>query len=115
MNRTEFIGNLTADPEQRAVSDTAAVTNFTVAVNERTRTGTITTFYRVSAWGKLGDVCRDNLHKSSKVRVSGTVSARAFIGQDGNPRASLEVRAREVEFLTPRPRDNDGTEYAPMN
>ena len=34
--------------------------------------------------------------------VVGTVSASAYTGNDGVARASLEVQAEDIEFLTPR-------------
>lgn len=42
------------------------------------------------------------LSKGKKVAVVGEVSASAYQGQDGTPRASLNVLAREIEFLSPR-------------
>ena len=42
------------------------------------------------------------LDKGKKVCVTGPVRASAYMGQDGAPRASLEMTALEVEFLTPK-------------
>lgn len=101
MNSLHIIGNLTHDPESRAVQD-RTVCNFTVAVNRRPkREGQPEAdFFRVAAWGKLGENCQKFLAKGRKVAVHGTVSARAYTAQDGNARASLEVFASDVEFLS---------------
>ena len=59
-------------------------------------------FFRVSAWGERGDVCAKYLSKGKKVAVIGTVSVHVYQTRNGDPAASLEVNAQEVEFLTPR-------------
>ena len=43
--------------------------------------------------------------------VSGTVSASSFMGQDGQPRASLDLTARDIQFLT-RADDGAGGNYS---
>lgn len=103
MNRLTIIGNLTRTPEARATADGNTVTVFTVAVNRGDRNGhPMADYVRVSAWNKLGENCGRYLDKGKKVCVTGPVRASAYLGQDGTPRASLEMTAREVEFLTPR-------------
>ena len=103
MNRLTIIGNLTRAPEVRTAADGNTVTVFTVAVNRGDRNGhPMADYVRVSAWNKLGENCGRYLDKRKKVCVTGPVRASAYLGQDGTPRASLEMTAREVEFLTPR-------------
>ena len=103
MNRLTIIGNLTRAPEARATADGNTVTAFTVAVNRGSKNGhPVADFIRVSAWNKLGENCEKYLDKGKKVCVTGPVRASAYMGQDGAPRASLEMTALEVEFLTPK-------------
>ena len=97
-------GNLTKDPELRTTRDGDSVCSFTIAVNRR-RTAQAgqpeADFFRVTAWRQLGENCAKWLIKGNKVSVVGTVSASAYMGNDGQPRANLEVTANEVEFLSP--------------
>ena len=107
MNRLFIIGNLTRDPELRSTPSGAQVCDFTVAVNRRSRRDAQNgqpdaDFFRVSAWNQLGENCAKYLTKGRKVCVIGSVSVRTYQGSDGNTRASLEVMANDVEFLTPR-------------
>ncbi|MCR5808768.1 MAG: single-stranded DNA-binding protein [Clostridiales bacterium] len=105
MNKLTIIGNLTADPELRTIPSGINVCTFTVAVNRRynsNKDDRQTDFFRVAAWRQLGENCARFLTKGKKVCVVGEVSARAFEGKDGTLRASLEVTADEVEFLSPR-------------
>jgi single-strand DNA-binding protein len=109
--QTIIIGNLTRDPELRYSQAGVAVADFTVAVdrvwtdrntNERRKE---TEYFRVSAWRSLAENCHTYLKKGSQIMVAGRISASAFTGQDGEPRASLELTALDVQFLGRREDD----------
>ena len=107
MNKLTIIGNLTRDPELRTTSAGVNVCDFTVAVNRRQRRDAQNgqpeaDFFRVSAWRERGELCAKYLAKGRKVCVVGPVSVRTYTGNDGTTRASLEVTADEVEFLSSR-------------
>ena len=99
MNKIVIIGNLTGTPELRVTQSGLSVCQFTVAVNGK-RKDDGATFFRVTAWRALGEPCHKYLDKGRKVMVCGAVSASAYTGRDGKPRASLEVTAEDVEFLS---------------
>lgn len=102
MNKLTIIGNLTRDPESRTTENEKTVCNFTVAVNRRRTQQNQqpeADFFRVAAWGKLGESCQKFLTKGRKVCVVGPVSVRTYQAQDGTTRANLEVHAEDVEFL----------------
>ena len=103
MNRLTIIGNITADPQSHATQDGKNVCNFSVAVNRRQRREgqPEADFFRVAAWRQLGENCQKFLAKGRKVCVVGPVSVRTYQAQDGSTRASLEVTAEDVEFLSP--------------
>lgn len=104
MNQCTIIGNLTHEPEMKKTQNDVPVCTFTVAVNRRKRGENEqgeADFFRVTAWRKLGENCAQYLHKGKKVSVSGTISARAYTGKDGQAHASLELTAQDVEFLSP--------------
>lgn len=103
-----LIGNLGRDPEMRYTPTGVPVTSFTVAVNRRW-TGQDgqqqdkTTWFRVTAWRKLAENASQYLTKGSKVLVIGTVEEpQAYIDREGQPRASLEVTAQDIRFLSTR-------------
>lgn len=102
MNKLTIIGNLTADPTSNIVND-KTVCNFTVAVNRRRKVEgqPDADFFRVAAWNKTGENCQKYLAKGRKVSVVGPVSVRTYQAQDGSTRASMEVIAEDVEFLSP--------------
>ena len=109
MNKLTIIGNLTSDPELRTTQTGVSVCTFTVAVNRR-RFGQNqgqpeADFFRVTAWRQLGENCQKYLAKGRKVCVMGPVSVQTYEGKDGQVRASLEVTADDVEFLSSRQDD----------
>lgn len=111
MNKLFIIGNLTRDPELRSTRDGIAVCSFTVAVNRRQKSAEAgkpdADFFRVTAWRALGESCGKYLQKGRKVGVTGSVSVNTYTAQDGSFRASMEVVADDVEFLSPK------SEFAP--
>lgn len=112
-----IVGNLGNDPQMRYTPSGQAVCNFSVATNRRYTNSNgqqvdETTWFRVSTWGKLAEVCNQYLRKGRKVLVEGrlipdpaTGGPRVWTGNDGQPRASFEVTALEVKFLSSRAED----------
>ena len=121
MNSLTVIGNLTRDPELRSTSAGIPVCSFTVAVNRRKASNAEAgqqpeaDFFRVSAWRQLGELCARYLAKGRKVCVIGSVTVNTFTGSDGTTRASLEVNADQVEFLSPRGEGSEGSAPVPVN
>ena len=102
MNKLIIIGRLTADPEKREAvtqNGSQAVCNFSVAVNRKTRNGDFTEYFRVSCWNKQAENAYKYLRRGSQVCVTGPVTARAYAGNDGTLRASMEISAVDIEFL----------------
>ena len=109
-----IVGNLGRDPEMRYTPSGKPVTSFSVATNwqytnNAGETIKETIWFRVSAWGKQAETCNQYLKKGNKVLIEGRLTAdpatggpRIWTAQDGQPRASFEVTANTVRFLTPR-------------
>ena len=113
MNKLTIIGNLTENPQSRAVTTSdgsRTVCNFNVATNRVVRGQKRTTYFRVSCWGKQAENAMKYLLKGRKVAVIGPVEASAYTAQDGSARARLEVQAEEIEYLSSR---QDSGEQAP--
>ena len=103
MNKLTIIGNLTRDPELRTTQQGLNVCDFTVAVNRRGQNSQQEAdYFRVTAWRQLGENAAKYLAKGRKVAVVGSVSVHTYTGNDGTTRASLEVNADDVEFLSSR-------------
>jgi single-strand DNA-binding protein len=107
-----IVGNLGGDPQMRYTPTGKAVTNFNVAVNstkvdQTTGEATeIATWFHVSTWEKLAELCNEFLSSGRQVLVKGklvgdpaTGGPRIWTDQNGKPRASFEIKASEVIFL----------------
>lgn len=116
MNKLTIIGNLTRDPELRTTTSGLQVCTFTVAVNRRKSDNQANEadFFRVTAWRQLADICSRYLAKGRKVAVVGAVSVSTYTGNDGQTRATLEVTADDIEFLTPRTEAGESSAFDAM-
>ena len=95
-----LIGNLGRDPELRYSASGVAFTNFSVATS-RSWTGQDgqrqekTVWFRVSVWDRQAEACNQYLTKGQRVLVVGEMEEPyVFTDQEGNSRASLQVRAQ---------------------
>ena len=101
MNKLIICGNLTRDPETKAAQDGTSMCVFTIAVNRSTRKpGEEPQYFRVSTYSKLAENCAKYLAKGRKIIAVGELTLREYTGRDGQMRASLDVRANEVEFIS---------------
>ena len=102
---TIVIGHLGDDPKMKYTQTGQAVTDFSIATTRKWKSADgenkeKTTWFRVSAWGKTAELCNQYLAKGRLVLVEGEIEASAFADKTtGQPRASLELRARNVRFL----------------
>jgi single-strand DNA-binding protein len=109
-----IVGNVGRDAEMRYTPSGAAVASFSVATNRQYTASSgeqikETVWFRISAWGKQAEVCNQYVKKGMKVLVEGRLTAdqgtggpRIWTGNDGSPRASFEVTAQTVRFLSSR-------------
>jgi single-strand DNA-binding protein len=109
-----IVGNVGKDPEMRYTPSGSAVTSFSVATSHQYTNNNgekikETSWFRVSAWGKQAETCNQYLKTGSKVLVEGRLTCdpatggpRIWQAQDGSSRASFEVSASTVRFLSSR-------------
>lgn len=115
MNRADIIGNLTRDPEVKTVTTKNGETTkctFTIAVNNRRRGSNEqndATFFRITAWGSLGANCAKYLTKGKRCWVTGEISASAYLNKNGEAACSIEIKAEDIEFLSPADQTRNST------
>ncbi len=116
MNTLHIIGNLTANPKSRVVNTangTSTVCDFTVATNRYVKGKKVAEYFRVTLWERAADNAMKYLTKGRKVAVTGPVEGRPYMGNDGKPRVSMEIRqVKEIEYLSSRAED-EGDQEAP--
>lgn len=112
-------GNVGQDPELQYTKDGIAVCTISVAVNkkwtnaagekeERTR------WYRVTCWRRLAEVVCQYVKKGSSVLVEADdIAASPYLNREGEARASLDINARDVQFLSPSGGTSNEPDFTP--
>jgi single-strand DNA-binding protein len=103
VNKVILIGNLGADPEMRYTASGMAVAKFRIATTERfkDRQGNMqerTEWHRVTAWGKLAEICGQYLSKGKQVYIEGRIRSDTW-EQEGVKRYSYEIIANTMQML----------------
>ena len=103
LNRALLIGNLTRDPELKALPSGNQVTNFGIATNRvyRDRDGNkqeTTEFHNIVVFGRQAETCAQYLKKGQSVLIEGRIQTRSWDGQDGQKRYRTEIVADRVQF-----------------
>ena len=103
MNKFQFMGRLTRDPETRVIPNSnTQVTTFSIAVNRRfaDQNGERKTdFFNLTAFGKLAEFCSKYYRKGQQVLVEGRIQNRTWDDQNGQKRYITEVVADNIQFL----------------
>ena len=111
-----LVGNLGRDPELRYTPDGTPVCNFSVACNRKWTNkdgskGEQVTWFRITTWRRMAEVCNEYLSKGRQVLVEGRLTPdesgnpRTFKRNNGEAGASYEVTAQTVKFLGGTPVD----------
>lgn len=110
-----LIGNLGGEPTMRYTPTGAPVASFSLAVNkswigEDGQRHEKTTWFKVTAWRKLAETVTEYLKSGNRVLVVGEVEkASAYTDREGNLRATIEVTAQTVRFMTPKSENGGST------
>lgn len=116
LNKAIVIGNLTRDPEQKALPSGMAVTTFSVATNRvwKDKDGNKqenADYHNIVVFGRQAETTARYLSKGSSVLVEGRMQTRSWDGQDGQKRYRTEIVADRVQFGPRR----DGAAPAPSS
>ncbi len=104
-NKVIVVGNLGRDPELRYTPQGTAVCSFSVATSEKRRDKAgefqeLTTWFRVTLWGKQAEVASKYLVKGKPVYVEGRLRVEEYTDRDGKSRYSLELNASDMQFIS---------------
>jgi single-strand DNA-binding protein len=113
-HQVQIIGHLGKDPELKFTPSGVSLCKFSVASNrtkkvEGGQPEKITTWWNITVWRAQAEACNQYLKKGSQVLVEGILgqnefgSPKVWTTGEGQPRASFEVDARSVKFLSGGP------------
>lgn len=103
LNKAIIIGNLTRDPELKALPSGIQVASLSVATNRvwKDQNGAkqeATDYHNVVVFGRQAETAAQYLKKGSSVLVEGRMQTRSWDGQDGKKQYRTEVVADRVQF-----------------
>ncbi len=105
-NKITVVGHLGRDPVLRYTPQGTAVCDFSVATSERRSGGgeaqDITTWFKITLWGKQAEVANQYLSKGKQVYIEGRLRQTEYTDREGMKRTSLEVNATDIQFLGAR-------------
>ena len=103
INKALIYGNLTRDPEAKALPNGTAVTSFSVATNRvyKDKNGAkqeSTDFHNIVSFGRQAEVVAQYLRKGSGVYVEGRIQTRSWDDKDGTKKYRTEIVADTIQF-----------------
>ena len=107
INKAILVGNLGRDPEVSYTPSGMAVAKFSIATSERWKdknTGEMqerTEWHRITAFGRLGEICGEYLSKGRQVYIEGRIQTSSW-EKDGITRYTTEIIASDMKMLGTR-------------
>lgn len=110
LNRVQLIGNLTADPELKELTEGRKVCNFTVATsrswrNDKGDKTEVSEFHPIVVWGKLAEIAHQYLKKGKKIYVEGRMETNSWEDDQAIKRYKTSVVADNFIMLSPKAPD----------
>lgn len=111
MNKFQFLGRLTRDPETRVMQNSInKVTNFTLAVNRRFADANgerKVDFFNLTTFGKLAEFCEKYYKKGQQVLVEGRINTRSYEDKEGAKKYTTDFIVEEAYFADSRKETED--------
>ena len=113
MNKFQFMGRLTRDPEVRttAAATQTQVVAFSIAVNRRfpdSNGERQADFFNLTAFGKTAEFCSKYFKKGNQVLVEGRIQNRTWEDQTGQKRYFTDYIVEQAYFAESK-RDSNGS------
>jgi single-strand DNA-binding protein len=118
MNKAILYGNLTRDPELKALPTGFQITTFGLATNRKTKKGEdwvdIAEFHHIVVLGNQAESCSRYLKKGDRALIEGRIQTRSWEHEEKGKQYRTEIVAERVIF-GPRtaPKDPDGVDQRP--
>ena len=101
-NKVVLVGNLGQDVELKYTKSGTAVTEISLAINERRKQGEEyvddTTWVSVVLWGRQAEVCSEYCSKGDALLIEGRLTVDKW-EQDGQKRSKTKVTANSMQML----------------
>ena len=117
LNKIQLIGRLGKDPDFRTTPNNKQVCTFSLAVDHRWKdqkgeAKSVTDWFNIEAWGKLGGICQQYLHKGHLVYLEGRMKTDKY-DHNGVTRFFTKVVLSSMQMLERRDTDGEEPHVAP--
>ena len=114
LNRVQLIGRLGKDPESHSTPTGKKVAHFSLAVSNRWKSAEgeakeNTEWVNIEAWGRLGEICAQYLHKGSLVYLEGRLKTDKYEDKGGETKYYTKVVALAMQMLDKKAGDEPET------
>ncbi len=99
LNICTFTGRLTKEPEVRVLDSGMTICRITLAVNRRYKDREDTLFLECSIFGTMAETLSPLLKKGMKVAVSGRLTQRKWMGEDGIQRTGISLYVNDLALV----------------
>ena len=103
-------GGVVSLPELKYTSDGLAYTRFAVANSSITfkngQKSEEVSYFDISCWGKLAEICTSYLKKGKRIIVSGKLKQSRWKAEDGKTRSNIKIIAQDIKFLPAKKRQD---------
>lgn len=107
-NRIELIGRLGQDPDLKYTRTGKAVVNISLATNEKSGQGEVTSWHRVTFWEKKAEAIAQYCQKGSRIRIAGTLGYRKYTDSNGIEKIAAEIDGQEMTLLDSKENNGGG-------
>jgi len=102
LNKAIIVGNLTRDPEKKALPSGVSVTSFGLATNrvwvKDGQKQENADYHNIVVFGRQAETCAQYLKKGQNVMVEGRIQTRSWNDADGKKNYRTEIVAERVQF-----------------
>jgi single-strand DNA-binding protein len=91
------------------------VLNFSLAASRRVGDTEYTDWASVKVWGERAERLKEHIVKGMKLLVRGRPEAKGYKRDDGTVAGEMILHANEIEFLSPKNRQEGGETAQPGN
>ena len=103
LNKALIFGNLTRDPEIKALPSGIKVASFSVATNrvwkdKEGKKQESADFHNIVVFGRQAEIVGQYIKKGSSIFIEGRMQTRSWDAQDGTKKYRTEVIADRVQF-----------------
>ncbi len=116
LNKAMLYGNLTKDPEMKALPSGIKVASFSVATNRsyKDKNGVkqdATEYHNVVAFGKQAELISQYMKKGNPIFIDGRIQTRSWDDKDGSKKYRTEIIVENFQF-GPKPMGGGSGSYS---